>query len=91
MQKIDMIKIFRIILCLLLFVLCCSKEKIYRTVVYFDGVKFNGANIYPENPFRTYKRVDPIMRIPFKDKVEVINNKSGGYVKIKYKDTIGYV
>ena len=88
MQKIDMIKIFKIILCLLLLIPCCSngsKEKIHRTTI---GEPILDMHADPKNPTSD----SFIMHIPFKSKVEVINNKSiNRRLKIKYKDTVGYV
>ena len=77
-----------IILCLLLLVPCCSnnsEKKIYKTTTSLLGLQ-----MFSDNPIKN--TVNPIMYIPFKSKVEVIDNKSiDEYVKIKYKDTIGYV
>ena len=68
-------------------VLCSnnSGKKIHRTTVALTGLPMHLDNSI-EN------LVNPIMHIPFKSKVEIIDNKSiEGYVKIKYKDTVGYV
>ena len=62
-----------------------SSEKIYRTTIGLPNIKIHAD---PQNPTsRSF-----IMDIPFKSKVEIIDNKSiNNRVKIKYKDTIGYV
>jgi len=81
-----MIKI-KIVLCLLLLVPCCSKDskKIYRTAIGLPNLE-----IYPDPNNPVYSSA--IMDIPFKSKVEIIDNKViNRHVKIKYKDTIGYV
>ena len=83
------IRILKIFLCLLLLVPCCknnSDKKIYRTTTH-DKL---GLQMFHDNPIKN--DVDLLMHIPFKSKVEIIDNKStDGYVKIKYKDIIGYV
>ena len=77
-----------IILCLLLLVPCCSnnsEKKIYKTAIGEPTLL-----IYPDPKNPVYSSA--IMNIPFKSKVEVIDNKViNRHVKIKYKDTIGYV
>ena len=70
-------------------ILSCSKNeaetKIYRTAIGEPTLR-----MYPEPENASHSRT--IMEIPFKSKVEVIDNKSvDRRVKIKYKDTIGYV
>ena len=96
MRKVKAAEIIKIVLSLLLLITCCSKdseqkisnnseEKIYRTAI---GEPTLSMYADPENPAsHTF-----IMNIPFKSKVEVIDNKNiNRRVKIKYKDTIGYV
>ena len=87
MLKNKTVEIIKIILSLLLLIPCCSNDsgKIYRTTT---GEPILNMYADPKDPTSgTF-----IMNIPFKSKVEVIDNKSiDKYVKIKYKDTIGYV
>ena len=82
-------KIIKIVVSLLLLIPCCSKNeaetKIYRTTI---GEPILSMYADPKNPtIKTF-----IMNIPFKSKVEVVDNKSiDEYIKVKYEDTVGYV
>ena len=76
-----------IMLCSIIILSACSKitsnKEIYKTVVGFPDLE-----IYSAVPFKG----DQIGVIPFKEKVEIIENKiTDGYIKVKYKKTIGYV
>ena len=87
-------KIMRLLLILICFCYCSksdSEVKIYKTVVAEELQMFTDVDSYKHKV---------ILEIPFKSKVEVVNNKkyyipnetaSWEYSKIKYKDKIGFV
>jgi len=87
-----MLQIKRLLIILLVLSCCCSKsildEKRYRTAVC-------ELDIYT-NPKETYVGQE-IGTIPFKERVEIVDNNEvkvndyQSFIKIKYKDTVGYV
>jgi len=83
----------RLLIILLVLFCCCSKsisdEKRYRT-----ATAVYGLDIYT-NPEKTYVGQE-IGTIPFKGRVEIVDNNEikvddRSFIKIKYKDIIGYV
>jgi len=96
MLRIKIFEIFKIYLCLLLLIPCCSnnpEQKIYKTTTALEGLQmFTDVDSYQH---------DVILEIPFKSKVEIVDKKkyyipddqivSSTYSKVKYKETIGYV
>jgi hypothetical protein len=92
-----MLQIKRLLIILLVLFCCCctnnSKEKIYRTTVAIGGLQmFTDVDSYQN---------EVILKIPFKSKVELVDNKkyyipddkiiSSEYSKVKYGVAIGYV
>ena len=77
----NLVKILLLVQCLLLILFGCSKIVVNKTVV-------ADLEMYSEPPFKG----EQIGTIPFKEKVEIIENKIvNGYIKVKYKETIGYI
>ena len=86
----------KIILCVLLLATCCSnnsEKKVYRTAIHPSGLQlFTDVISYQDKI---------ILEIPFKSKVELVDNKkyyipddkivSSEYSKVNYKGTIGFV
>ena len=87
-----MLHIKRLLIILLFLICCCSKSdsdvKIYRTAIM-------DVRVYADPKSRRSPGQE-IGKIPFKEKVEIIDNNEikiddYSFIKIKYKDIIGYV
>lgn len=74
-----------IIFCILLLIIGCSEKP---TVTYKTVVQFNNLQLYSNSD--DFKEIS---LIPFKAKVEIIDNKitGQGLIKVKYQDMTGYV
>ena len=87
-----MLQIKRLLIILLVLFCCCSKsssdEKRYRTAILELSIYANTKETYASQK---------IGIVPFKGRVEIIDNNEvkiseyRSFIKIKYKDTVGYV